>query len=215
MEKDRDTRFIAVIALIVGVIALTIGFASYTLDYLLEGKAHGIAGMGGDGTFKVGFTIDKDKMVTGDVEPDPSDGVEATVGNVSKTMITNLNATFTEPGQSVTYKFYSLNEGTQDAFLKAVTYGNVDSRHNFRRCTPGPGTTKAYIEEACNDIHVKIKVGKDEYSSSRPEVRGHILPKDFSEEITVTIYYDSNGHRADGPFRVVFGDIGLTYSIQD
>ncbi len=212
MEKDRDTRFIAVIALIVGVLALTVGFASYTLDYLLEGKTHAIAGAG---TFKVGFTIDKDKMVFGDVKAEPSDGASATIANVSKTMITNLNATFTEPGQSVTYKFYSINEGSQDAFLKAVTYGNVDSRHNFRRCIPGPATTKAQIDEACNDIHVKIKVGNDEYNSSRPEVRGHIVPKDFSEDITVTIYYDSNGHRADGPFRVVFGDIGLTYSIQD
>lgn len=212
MEKDRDTRIIAVVALIVGVLALTVGFASYTLDYLLEGKTHAISAAG---NFRVGFTIDKDKMIFGDVKPETSDDVSATIANASKTIITNLNATFTEPGQSVVYKLYSINEGTQDVFLKAVTYGNVDSRHNFMRCIPGAGTTKAYIEEACNDIHVKIKVGNDEYSSSRPEVSGHILPKDFSEDIIVTIYYDSNGHRADGPFRVVFGDIGLTYSIQD
>lgn len=217
MEKDRSSKVIAIAALLVAVIGLSVGFASFSSTLTISSSAHVTPN---SDTFKVVFSSNgttlTSETVNGDVTGSGASATAATINNsAANPTITGLAATFTEPGQKVVYTFYAHNSGEYDAFLKSVTYANVTDESTSRVCTAGVGTTEALVTSACDDISVKVNVGTTNTTASTADITGHSLLKGAFEEITVTIEYAADGDRADGDFSVAFGDISLVYSSVD
>jgi hypothetical protein len=217
MEKNRKIQVIAIAALVVGVVGLTIGFAAFSNVLTIKSSAN----VSPDASsFNVDFSSSSTEVLTDEivptVTPDTLVATNATIDNSNSPTISNLKATFTEPGQKAVYTFYAYNKGELDAYLKSIVYANVSGQTSTKICTAGTGTTDELVQKACSGISVKVKVGSEsETNSGIASISNHKLVKKTSELVTVTIEYQEGSEVADGDFTVSFGDITLNYSSVD
>ena len=214
---ERSSRVIAVIALCVGVVGLTLGFAAFSNSLTISSSANVTPDAS---TFNVDFSSVSGSVETEDIVPVKSpESIEATNGSIdnsSNPTVSGLSATFTKPGDKVTYTFYAHNAGEYDAFLNSISFNNVSSGDAPKKCTAGGGTTDSLVQAACDDITLSVKVGSEsETTGSVPTISGHTLAKNKSEQIIVEIEYNAGGDRADGDFTVEFGEITLVYGSVD
>ena len=215
MERDRSAKIIAIVALCVAVVGLSIGFAAFSNNLTIKSNAKVTPNPNDfDINFSTSNTSELDGTVSG-VGTNSATAEPATIDNSSAPTITGLKANFTEPGQKVTYSFYAHNAGKYAAYLNNVTYANVSGKTATKVCTAGVGTDATMVEAACNGISVSVKVGNDTYTGSMNGITNHLLALDAYEEVVVTIEYTSTASRADGDFEVAFGDITLTYDSVD
>lgn len=217
MEKNRSSQIIAIIGLGIGIIGLSIGFAAFSNVLNIQSSANVKPD---SSTMNVDFSSAEDKVeiaeITPTATPNTVTATNAVIDNSGDPTISNLSATFTEPGQSVVYKFYAYNAGELNAYLKSIVFGNVTGQNTTKICTSAEGTTDALVQKACEKISVKIKVGNElETSTGKASITAHNLAKGTSELITVTLEYEAGAERADGDFTVSFGDISLNYSSAD
>ncbi len=235
MEKDRGARVIAIVALLVGVVGLSVGFAAMSSNLKISSTAEVTPN---DEDFTVQFSTNNSTIEGTTVNATTTGtGVTAdaaTISNSTKSStISGLNAKFTEPGQTVTYTFYAVNGGKYDAYLNRIAFGEAagvasDADDKFKLCVKGEDTTETTVNGtngACNGISLKISVGtlsnltSTTDSPDLTDINGHSLAPLGSagngETITVTITYAEDAKRADGDFEVNFGDITLTYGVID
>ncbi len=214
MEKNRSGQFIALLALIVAIVGVSVGFAAFSSALSIQSSANVKPDQS---TLNVDFSSSDTAVVTNAIKPTTTPttvvATDATIDNSTDPVIRNLSATFKEPGQKAVYTFYAYNAGELEAFLKSIVYENVSSKNSNKVCTAGEGTTDALVQKACEGISLKVKVGTEaETSSGIASISNHSLGKAKSEEITVTLEYASDATRADGDFTVSFGDVTLNYS---
>lgn len=225
MERNRGIKALSVVALMIAIAGLAIGFAAFSTTLKISQTA---TVSPSDESFNVSFSSSKDSFAQNNVEGVVSDDsvMTATAASIDNSnykapIIQNLSAKFTEPGQSVNYTFYAYNKGSYEAYLKSIVFENVQSASSFRSCVAGEGTTDSLVQSACNDIKVTISVGENDSlistSSSMATISNHSLAKSAFEKIVVTIAYENNAssQRADGDFSVNFGNVVLTYGSVD
>ncbi len=217
MEKNRSAQVIAIVALVVGVVGLSIGFAAFSSVLNIQTSANVKPD---SNTMNVDFSSAEDKVSIAEIIPTATPNslvtTNAVIDNSGDPTISNLSATFTEPGQTVVYKFYAYNAGELNAYLKSIVFGNVAGQNTTKVCTALDGTTDALVQKACEKISVKVKVGNEiETSTGKASITGHTLNKGTGEMVTVTLEYEAGAERADGDFNISFGDITLNYSSAD
>ncbi len=217
MEKNRNAQVIAIVALVVAVLGLSVGFASFSNVLNIQASANVKPD---NDTMNVDFSSSIDSVTVAEIIPTATPNsivtTNATIDNSADPTISNLSATFTEPGQSVVYKFYAYNAGELNAYLKSIVYANVAGSNATKVCTAKEGTTDALVQKACENILVKVKVGNElETATGKASITGHSLAKKTGEMITVTLEYAAGAERTDGDFSVAFGNITLNYSSAD
>ena len=217
MEKNRKIQIIAIVALVIGIVGLSIGFAAFSSVLNIQTSANVKPD---SSTLNVDFSTAEDKMEIAEIIPTATPNSLVTtngvIDNSGDPTISKLSATFTEPGQSVVYKFYAYNAGELNAYLKSIVFSNVTDQNTTKICTAGQGTTDALVQKACDKISVKIKVGNElETTTGKASITGHALSKGNGELVTVTLEYEAGADRADGDFTVTFGNITLNYSSVD
>ncbi len=211
MEKDRQTKIIAIVALFIGVATLTLGFATFSAKLIIQTKAEVTPNAD---SFKVLLSKEQNSVIEGKVNPSGI-GDAATINNTGTPTISGLKAKFVNPGEKVVYDFFAVNTSKLDAFLSKIDYENVPGKTVNKVCTASEGTTASYVERACNNIRVTVKVGEDDKACQTSTYNGHRLVSKTGEKVVVTIEYDPDGAITDGPFSVEFGDITLNYSTTD
>jgi len=220
MGKDNSSKAIAIVAVLIGVIGLAIGFAAFSNTLTIKSSATVTAD---EGTFNVDFSTVNGSVNAGDVTAvlTPADGSftadDATIDNTNAPTISGLKAKFTEPGQTVTYSFYAHNDGEFVAYLKSIAFNTV-SDGKTKVCTAAADSeaTADLVQAACDGISISIDVGTlKNITGSEADITGHSLAKDTSEPIVVTIAYADGAQRPDGDIEVAFGDIELLYSSTD
>jgi len=127
MERNRSGKVIAVIALVVAVVGLSLGFAAYSTYLRVEGAA---TVQTDTNNWKVGFSTDGTDIealngtntVNGvnATTDHTSDGGSITVSRYTITQATKPILT-TKTGSSVSYTLSVLNKGSLDATLANVT----------------------------------------------------------------------------------------------
>ena len=217
MEKNRNAQVIAIVALVVAVLGLSVGFASFSNVLNIQSSANVKPD---SSTLNVDFSSSIDSVTVAEITPTATPNsivtTNATIDNSADPTISNLSATFTEPGQSAVYKFYAYNAGELNAYLKSIVYANVAGSNATKVCTAKEGTTDALVQKACENILVKVKVGNElETATGKASITGHSLAKKTGEMITVTLEYAAGAERTDGDFSVAFGNITLNYSSAD
>ena len=216
MERERSTRIIAIAALIVGVVGLTIGFAFTASQLTIKSSAE----VNPVDDFSVLFSSSESSLATDDITPTmaptgtAATGTDATIDNSNPKapVIQNLHSVFTDPGQSATYNFYAWNPNDYTAYLKALTFAS-----NAPTCTAKVAGDQGSVDAACAGISI-IRIFGTQISdqiTSLATITGHSLASKTSEPITVVIEYAANAKKASGDFDVEFGDITLTYDTLD
>lgn len=219
MDRERGSKVIAIVALCVGVVGLSLGFAAFSSNLTIKSSASVTV----EDNFSVYFDEDS-------IEAIPTGGATAdaeaiTVTNTEKkeegsqvyatSEIGDLHANFTAPGQSVTFKFNAVNNGQYVAYLTDAEFGVVAGTELFKKCTAATGTTQSLVDAACENISLTLKVG-DEVITSGTTTFANEIAINGTTPVEVTITYAEkegvdNQPLADGDFEVAFGDIGLTY----
>lgn len=217
MEKNRNAQVIAIVALVVAVLGLSVCFASFSNVLNIQSSANVKPD---SSTLNVDFSSSIDSVTVAEITPTATPNsivtTNATIDNSADPTISNLSATFTEPGQSAVYKFYAYNAGELNAYLKSIVYANVAGSNATKVCTAKEGTTDALVQKACENILVKVKVGNElETATGKASITGHSLAKKTGEMVTVTLEYAAGAERTDGDFSVAFGNITLNYSSAD
>ena len=202
MENNNGyTKYLAIFALLLSVVGVSLGFAAYSNTLTIKAQADYTP----DPTTKAAeLSTDPATQTDGPVTP-TTDGATAEPADLDEDGIENISVHFTAPNQSATYTFYGVNPTAFTSYLKSVTFGS-------KTCTPGTGTTPAYVTAACGDITMTIAAGSEDFTETTPNVVNHSLAAGSSETITVTIEYIDGGATADGPFTVDFGTSQLAYS---
>ena len=230
--KNRQGLTIA--ALIVAIIGLSIGFAAFSNTLTISSSA---SVNPSDENFIVQFSKYSDSDATGTLNPitptaSTSDyGENGLIPDSNKKKLQDLKATFTSPGQSVTYELYVRNTGQYVAYLKDLSFANAEhatSGETYKHCyaatkdsnnqdiAPANQATGTLVSAACNGISISVTIG----------TAGPITPESVSKSLgnqalsanggnvqaTITISYANNASYVDGPMEVEFGDITFTAS---
>jgi len=223
MEKDRSSKVVAVVALLVAVVSLSVGFATLTRNLNITIEDADVNPTGD--SFKVEFSNAEGSLSAGAVAAVASgvagaSGEAATITNISETnntpKLTGLEAHFTAPGQTVTYTVYAHNTGEFLAYLKSIAIGNAAGASVPVKCEEGEGTTASYVQQACAGIKLGVQVGDEAktYQSSNT-YSDHELAVGEAEPVVITLEYEAGADEADGDFTVKFGDVTLGYSSVD
>ena len=208
-SKDGTFRVVAIVGLIIGVAALTVGFAAFSTSLTISSSAKVTPA---NDPLNLVFSTSSSSAVTGTVTPSVS-GANVTAGDatLASTTISGISATFTAPGQSATYSFNVYNASPYTAYLNTVTYGSASGASEFKVCTALTGTTQSYVDAACGNITVTVTTGSYSATGSVASGINHNLAATTGETATVVIAYTGTA-TADGDFTVAFGDITLGYS---
>ena len=111
MEKTRKIKIISLCALLVAVLGLTVAFASLSQTLTINGSAAVDA---------ASWDIHFEK--TSGKETEVKGAATFTEPTLSGTTIENFSATLTKPGDSVTYYFDIVNNGTVDAVVSSYDF---------------------------------------------------------------------------------------------
>ena len=111
MEKTRKIKIISLCALLVAVLGLTVAFASLSQTLTINGSAAVDA---------ASWDIHFEK--TSGKETEVKGAATFTEPTLNGTTIENFSATLTKPGDSVTYYFDIVNNGTVDAVVSSYDF---------------------------------------------------------------------------------------------
>ena len=111
-NRDNGGKIIAVIALVLAVVGLSIGFAALQTKLEINGTAEVTGGK----TWDV-------KFVDSSLKVDKVGSAQSTDPTVSATTIKDYKVTLAKPGDKVSYYFQVTNAGSFDAKLDSITIG--------------------------------------------------------------------------------------------
>lgn len=214
MERNRKTKVLSIIALVVAIVGMSLGFAAFSTTLSISSSASVTPS---SSNFYVGFYGTEGASGTSSVTPTITGSATGSSISVSSgsTTASGLTANFTEPGQSVTYSFYVGNESEYDAYLRAINFLTVSGSSSNRVCTAGTDTSEDLVTAACEYISMSVDVNGTTATSTNDSISGNKLSKGTYIPITITLTYASDGARADGDFSVEFGGVSLDYSTVD
>lgn len=209
MEHNRKQKLLVIIALIVGIASLSVGFAAFSVSLNISSSASVTPN---SDSFNVVFSLYPNETKLGPITAfETSSNAIAKMGvvnNYPTPVVSDLLAIFDQPGQYVEYKLYIRNEGAYNAYLNNINYIGE------KICTAGSGTTDALVQSACEDINITVKVGGISYDDTTP-ITGHALATKAFEEVIIRLEYDSDGTYVDGAMSIAFPSVSLVYSTID
>lgn len=190
MEKERGFRIIAVIALMVAVVGLTIGYAAYSSTLRINGTANV-----DPSSWNVKFVYKTGNSLTATLIGGATMSTEATL---TDTQVSGFNATLKAPGDSATYTFAVKNAGSLDAKLSTFTMGTLS-------CAPAAGSS-ATTEEAsnvCKELSYTLTGVKE----------NDTLAANASSDLTLKLEWSKTGvATASGPIAITVGETTLLYT---
>lgn len=117
MEKERKIRTLSLVALVVAVLGLTVAFAALTQTLTIEGTAEV---KGAKWSVKFANLSTSNKVGGATVEKETGTETEKTAKIVGDTTIELPKITLTKPGDTVSYTFDVVNDGTIDAKITGI-----------------------------------------------------------------------------------------------
>ncbi len=207
MKKKRSNdKSLVLLALIIAVVGLGIGFSFFTKTLNIKSSAT----VNPTDTFKIVFSTSGTESLAGSPVYD-LDGY-ASGGTFAKdaTSLTDLTANFTDKNQTATWELYAFNDSEYDGYLNNVEIGNIT-------CTANDGTTQSLVDEACHDLSIKVTVGDTDFTQTTASnlITTHKLESNKGEKVKVSLTYAGDNKKADGSFSVDIGKITLTYDSVD
>lgn len=164
--------------------------------------------------FNVVLSSDKDSIKEENIIPQTKpQTITATSAKINTTIISDINVTFTKPGQTAVYKVYAHNNGTTKAYLKGIIAGRLI-------CTPGENTPIETSNQYCSNVSLTIETNKEKSFSttnidgSLINIKNHQLPSNSVEEIKIIIT-STNIDKDFGQFNIMVPTISLIYYSND
>ena len=225
MKNNRQSRLVAILALCVSVIGLTLGFAAFSNTLTISSsatvspdpsdfkiRAYGRQSVN-DQTFYAGSYVVEKSSVAEYMINNPLSMSDAVISD-DGLKISNISATFQNEKSAVYYWFGIKNEGEYDAYLDLKKHYNV--LNNIEElgitCTAKTGTSQDLVDQTCANIEYTVKFFKSSNSPVRDKY--YKLSPGECVFLYVEVYYnvDSSSVFADGDFDVELEDITFDFS---
>lgn len=217
MEKNRDSKVIAIIALVIAVVGLSVGFAAFTQNLQITPTATVKAD---SSKFKVEFS-NSTEVISGDSETvqgkfatGEEAGGNAGTATITATTMTNATATITKDDQEITYEWYVVNDGELDAYLTKVEF----NPQSIACAATGESMAEAntdLINTACKTIKVTLTVDSDDYTTTDNSMTGKKITAGDNKKVKLSIKAGEGTTLTDSDYTVTVGTITLTYSSKD
>lgn len=205
MSSYRKTKVLTIIALVIAIVTLGVGFAAFSTTLNISSSA---SVSPSSDNFSIGFYANKSQSSNSTVTIFPSMSTDSLGSSIdiiggSKTL-SGLEAHFLKPGDVVTYDVVIKNDGEYDAYLNSVNMSQNAT------CVAEDEATDSLVQSACEGI--KIAFMLDGYDEN---VSGNVnIPIAVGEYLDAQIImrYREDASYADGPFSVSFEPITLDFS---
>lgn len=220
MEKQRHMKILFVVALVLAVCALTLGYAAFSTTLSISSNAT-VNPSDSDFSVKIyGFNTYKDWydcMINNELNLDtinsefviphtPAVGNNGVIDNTNH-RVSGIKASFTEP-YFAEYHMAVRNEGKYTAYLPVSVLADFNNGATPVSCQGEAGATPALVEQACSTITVQtyfnhISTDGDYYV---------LAAGDYAVfSIKISLIPDA-GKYADGPFTAALPEIELPFS---
>ena len=208
MEKQRQIKILSIVALVLAISAMTLGFAAFSTTLNISSSASVTPN---STNFSVVFSANPSSSVN-TVEPSyTTEGATATPGkivNSTTPTLTNLSANFTAPGQYVEYTLYIRNVGQYTAYLNNINYLGE------KTCIAESHATESLVQSACENINVNVEIEHQSFTETSP-ITNKSIDTNSMTPMTVIISYAFGAPPVDGSFKITFPSISLVYSTVD
>ena len=208
MEKQRQIKILSIVALVLAISAMTLGFAAFSTTLNISSSASVTPN---STNFSVVFSANPSSSVN-TVEPSyTTEGATATPGkivNSTSPTLTNLSANFTAPGQYVEYTLYIRNVGQYTAYLNNINYLGE------KTCIAESHATESLVQSACENINVNVEIEHQSFTETSP-ITNKSIDTNSMTPMTVIISYAFGAPPVDGSFNITFPSISLVYSTVD
>ena len=167
MRNNNFMKSLAVIALVLSVVGVSLGFAAYSNSLQIKATADYKAPVTpGEAITELSTT--SGTVTAGSVTPAVTG---ATAGNatLTSTSIQNLSVHFTATNQRAVYTFYAVNPSSFVSYLNSVTFGTKSCSPYSAPTNPNPGTA-SYVANACNDIIMEVEVGSGDFTETQANI---------------------------------------------
>ena len=236
MERQKSGKIIAVIALVVGVVGLSLGFAAFSTTLNITSSADVPID---ESVWEVGFSTVNSGITagtvtgttTGSITGDTTGTINLSQFVISQNAVPTLHTT---NDSKVEYDFYIVNDGQLDAYLNSVTMGTLSCAYatNGSRTTDDGHTTitsttgETISSTDCNALFgAKLTIGSTEYEAGSAAITSgfgttNMLAKPSGSPTSVaaklTIYYKNDSlasvtNAPSGDFTVSLSDSTVVY----
>ena len=231
MEKNNGGKIIAVIALVVAVAGLSLGFAAFSTSLKIDTAAN----VSASSNWNVGFSNDGsniEDVTTAGTKNANETGNPGVIDVTKYTIGQHTNATLsTTTGSSVSYNLDILNKGSLTAYLDSVNFDsvtvtctNASSSGSVTEGVAGAGTTSSgntttiSNSDCAKMFGVTLSIGGTPYSSTPASVTANSIAAGSSTPVVLTVAYkDDENARAvaatlNGDIVVTIGSISVVYT---
>lgn len=209
MEHNRQIKILSIVALVIAIVGMSLGFATFSTTLNISSSAT-VSPNSGD--FNIVFVPSNDRGTADNVYCDVTNTADCTSAKIVGTSLSGIKATFDSPDSLVYYKVDIYNSGKYDAYLTNINFGE-------KNCVAGDDATVSLVAAACegisrrvsieyyvDDIWNEISIGASQKLSDLKLSPGEKMSMSY------VISYDEFAARADGNFSVEFGDLIFEYS---
>ena len=223
MEKDRDSKLIAIIALIVSIASLSIGFAALAkdVDIVFSNTNTSISGdldmkIYGYDTESDGYNFDS-KVVKPALTSISNIEASPLIISEDNSTISGGSVTLNNPGQSVKYRFGIHNNSEYVAYIKSIDFLGYGGTNEFKVCTALSGTEQTLVDEACDDININFSMADGFVKFDDVTVKDWTwnnvgLSRKTITNVEMSITYNADAVVPNGDFKINFGDIKFSFS---
>ena len=227
MEGNKKTKIITLSALIVGIVALSIGFAAFSKNLTIDANAKFNPESTG---LDIGFSTSISSLSTGLITSTGT-AEASSITLTDSTEISGVDITFTDVGQSAIYDFYIYNNSSYTAYLDKAELILTNYVSPGIKCEAISGTDTSAVNSACSSVKFKLlKYIEDSntyanlflLSGGSPAAAANVytsngtIPSKTGAKVRLIIEYTSGSSSSipDGDFNVNIGTLTLTYSTQ-
>ena len=214
MERERGFKIIAIIALVIAVAGVSIGFAAFSKDLTIN-----VAGtVTPEDLFTIQFSDATGAITTGAISTatGTTSGVTGSATITGGSIISNVTANFKKPGDTAVFKFYVTNTSAYTAYLKSITLSATEA--SCAASGEADISTVTNGAAACADMSLSVNVGGSTAgfgAETSISDSNSIAAKNGSTYssmlVTLTLTYGGSSY-VDGGITVDFGSILLGYS---
>ena len=232
MEKNNGGKIIAVIALVVAIAGLSLGFAAFSTSLRIDTAANV-----SNANWNIGFSTDGSNIADVSTASTVNANEAGNPGIIDVTKYTisqNTNATLsTTAGSSVSYNLNILNKGTLTAYLESVNFGGVNvtctnaSANGLIEGVVGAGTTATGNTSTISNADcakmfgVSLSIDGTTYDSTASSITGKTIPATAgsnSVPVVLSVFYKNDAaakavaDTLDGDIIVNIGSITVGYT---
>ena len=215
MEKNRQLKIMFIVALVLSITAMTLGFAAFSSALNISSSAS-VTPNGDDFNIRLVGINGDNKMIVGSSSISGNEPV--TIMDDGRT-ISGITAKLAKPGDKVQFWALLYNAGKYDAYFDSAIINKIVGEDSTRKCiSSGENTVSAeLLDEVCSDISVGFGLfdydeGTGKVDTSTFYSFGDIIEKGKKYLLSFNINYDARGIYADGDFEVIFGNASFSFS---